>query len=100
MYTQRRLTQLIFIYLWQPVSVYPTIFRPLFYILKAHTIGKNARVTIKIQRHKISAPHCEKPVRLLSVTLQSCVTTFSAAGWLLLTAQCQSDYYILFLKES
>ena len=49
MYTQRRLTQLLYLFmLWQPVSVYPNIFRPLFYILKAYTIGKSVRVTIKI----------------------------------------------------
>ena len=50
MYTQRRLTQLLYLFmLWQPVSVYRIIFRPLFFILKAYTIGKkNVRVTIKI----------------------------------------------------
>jgi len=31
---------------------------------------------------------------------ESCVTTFSAAGWLPLTAYCQSDYYVEFLKDS
>ena len=43
-YTQRRLTQLLYLFmLWQPVWFYPTIFRPLFFILKAHTIGKKSR---------------------------------------------------------
>jgi len=32
--------------------------------------------------------------------LEIFVTTFSAAGWLPLTAYCQSDYYVEFLKES
>jgi len=32
--------------------------------------------------------------------LESCVTTFCAAGWLPLTAYCQSDYYVEFLKDS
>ena len=41
MYTQRRLTQLLYLFmLWQPVSVYLTIFRPLLCILKAYTVGK------------------------------------------------------------
>ena len=41
MYIQRHLTQLLYLFmLWQPGLVYPTIFRPLFFILKAYTIGK------------------------------------------------------------